>query len=457
MLDADFARLDRIVLGGNSRHPWSTLAQVYGDCWSTDELARKCRHIGDISASFGMQGYWPEEMQQQARLNQQLARVVVESIPAQTLSLYLTLREQEEDYSIANNALKTSAETVQSLTLAVTFPHLLPDAGDPFAAPPPPEAAVTVQPAPLDLPEAMPQLQHVTIHHDGNMNIDPSFLERSPIRSLEINLNSVHTEQPQRALRWAVLHLPHLTYLVLASGVVDHLDPASFNHMPSLTTLILRTIDYPATTPTTTTEENDWTWRWHLPSLRELSISSSAGHSSFNFCLLETCPRLTDINLEFTTPPTHLWTSPLPVSLSTFGQHQNQRQFPSVKRLRLGRQWADNHVDANVRGLSDLLQTLTGLERLDVRILWGYRAGVLEATRAHPALGEVVADVDPFYTGDAEGTDPDEPSLDALGLVLLSDEADALVRHGDERGDISPEHDDGCIYYMDSKFYGFYS
>ncbi|KAH7058011.1 hypothetical protein BKA57DRAFT_448368 [Linnemannia elongata] len=457
MLDADFARLDKIVLGEYSRHPWSALAQVYKDCWSTDELARKCRHVTDISATFGIQGYWSEEEQQQARLNQQLARAVVESVPAQTLSLYLTLREQEEDYSIANNALRTSAETVQSLTLAVSFPHPLQDAGDPFTAPPLPEAGVTVQPAPLDLPEAMPHLQQVTLHHSGNMDIDPSFLERSPIRYLEISLNSAHTEQPQRAARWAVLHLPHLTYLVLASGIFDHLDPTSFNHMPSLKILILRTIDYPATNPAATTEENDWTWRWHLPNLRELSISSSAGHSSFNFCLLETCPRLADINLEFAAPPTHLWNSPLLVSLSAFGQHQSQCQFPSVKRLRLGSQWADDHVDANVRGLSDLLQTLTGLERLDVKVLRGYRAGVLEATRAHPALREVVVDVDPFYMGDAEGTDADEPSLDALGLVLLSDKADALVKHGDKLEDFSPEHDDGCLYYMDSKFYGFYS
>ncbi|KAF9900906.1 hypothetical protein EC991_006738 [Linnemannia zychae] len=452
MLDADFERLDKITLGGSFAHPWRTLSQVYGDSWSPEDFARKCRHVVDITASFGIQGYWPEEAQEQARFNQQLARAVIESVPAQTLLLYLVLQELEGDYSMANSALRTSAETVQSLTLSLSLSHTNVDLDDPFEVPPP-EASATVQNVPLDLPEAMPHLQKVSIHHAGNMDFDPSFLELSPIQYLDMNLNSHHTEQLQIVDRWSVLHLPHLTYLGLANGAIDHLDPTSFNHMPSLKTLILRTFDHSTFIASTATEENGWTWRWHLPSLRELGIISNASHSSFNFCLLETCPQLTDINLEFMSPPPHLWNSP-PAPPSTFEQQQRQLQFPSVKRLRLGRRWADDNVEMNVHGLSDLLQTLTGLERLDVRILRGYRAGVVEATRGHPTLGEVVADGDPFDLGNLEGTDADEPSLSTLGLELLSDKVDARVRNGDESQDISPEHDDGCFYYIDSKFYG---
>ncbi|KAG0233140.1 hypothetical protein BGW41_001620 [Actinomortierella wolfii] len=353
-----------------------------------------CMFNSDNSSSYA----WISEMAQR-RIHGPTSHLRQRQHPApspQVLNLYLQGFHDRSDLPMVEDALKAFGLTLQRLEV-----HVRPNAG------------VTHS---FVIPTEMIMLREVWLVHDDCFDIDLRPLEKSPIQQLSIEFHGVveptaGEDAPPCPRQWPVLRMQHLTQLKLTAVATRLFDPTSLHHMPMLKELILVIYDESRMksngeadqlhdsvlgSETSLATDRRWTWDWPLPNLRLFSLATgypymyrgrnhSGCQSSFNFRLLQTCPRLETIHLRFETPPLNLWDTPRTDQIL---QHpSNALNDPQTQQEQ---QQQEQQQQPEILP-TEFPSTLNGLTRLDMAMPFGFETIMLASTRDHPTLREVVS------------------------------------------------------------------
>ncbi|KAG0245031.1 hypothetical protein BGW41_004288 [Actinomortierella wolfii] len=372
LMDRYLSNLDTLDISAISYHEWRVISDHYHDV-PLGRILQCCRKL--IALSIEITEGLVEDAHVFAWAAQEVrdraeGKLVVPAVPLKRLQLSVSSLDAGGILTVIKDALHGFARSLR--TLEVDLDPLVGSCRDDIE-----DSSMTTYVA-SDDPLELPLLEKLIFNSTDPSLFDPNLLQTCPnLECLEVTLESANDASCQ-SWTWPLSVFPNLTSLVLDGVSANSFDPAALSSMPCLEYFSLE--QHPEDpSPEVLSRMKRWTWDWHLPRLRTLSVHSAI-EEWFSLKILRTCPALQRLSLASTRK--------FQLKVQCVLDDPQHDRFENVTELKIKNSW-----DIEPTDLTYFLQhVLPGVKRFYVDSFESCTGRqLLEATRNHPNLRQVYA------------------------------------------------------------------